>query len=112
MHREIFATARQIAGDVRLSENDLDVVLAGNARLIARLLDARREAGLPARTGRAAVDRAIEAMSHAAEARTSLLEMHEELARLDLRELAVGDLTECPEHFSTGHLRAVPSQAA
>jgi hypothetical protein len=111
MRREIFATARQIAGDVRTSENDFDVAIAGNARLIARLLDARRESGLPARTGRAAVDRALQAMSHAAEARTSLLEMHAELARLDVRELAVGDLVECPEEFK-GQLRVVPSQAA
>ena len=112
MRHEIFAAARQIAGDVRLSENDLDVALAGNARLVATLLDARREAGLPARTGQAAVDRALQAIRHTAEARSSLLEMHAELARLDLREMAVGDLTECPDGFVTGHLRAVPSQAA
>lgn len=102
MRRQIFVAARQIAEDVRASENDFDLALAGNARLVARLLDARREAGLPARTGRTALDRALQAIAHGAQARASLLAMHDELADLNVRELAVGDLTECPEDWATG----------
>jgi len=99
MRRELIASARQIAGELKASENDCDVALATNARLVATMLDARRAAGLPARTGRAALGRAVEAISHAAKARDMLLDAHQELARLDLRELAAGDMSECPEDW-------------
>ncbi|MDP9413600.1 MAG: hypothetical protein M3Q08_05805 [Pseudomonadota bacterium] len=110
MRNHIIAAARQIRGDVRTTENDYDVALANNARLIAALLDARVKAGLPARTGREAVEHAIEAITHAAKARQLMLQAHEELARLNLRELAVGDLTECPEDWGFGGLTVVASE--
>lgn len=37
--------------------------------------------------------------------------MHEELARLDLRELVVGDLTECPEKWAFSGLSVVASDS-
>lgn len=101
MANPLIASARRIAGELKASENDCDAALATNARLVASLLEARRDAGLPARTGRAALGRVVEAIAHAAKAREMLLDAHEELAQLDVRELAAGDLSECPASWST-----------
>ena len=112
MSRVILSAARQISGEVRSSEDGFDLALANNARLVASLLDARREAGLPASVGRDALNRALEAISYGAKARESLLDMHRELAGLNLRELATGDLSECPEDwFGTVGLSVVPAAA-
>jgi hypothetical protein len=110
MRRELIASARHIAGELKTSENDFDIALANNARLVATMLDARRAAGLPARTGRAALERAVEAITHAAKARDMLLDAHQELAGLNLRELAAGDMSECPEDWGLiGKLTVVES---
>lgn len=112
MSRPIVSAARQISGEVRSSEDGFDLALANNARLVASLLDARREAGLPASVGRSALNRALEAISHGAKAREALLDMHQELSRLNLRELATGDLLECPEEgFASAKLSVVPPVA-
>jgi hypothetical protein len=101
MRRDLIAAARQIAGEVRASENQYDLALANNARLVAGLLEARVKAGLPAKIGGGALEQAIGAISHGAKARQMVLEAHEELARLNLRELAVGDVVECPEKWAS-----------
>ena len=113
MRHEILPAARQIRSDIRSSEDGFDLALANNARLVASLLDARRETGVPAQVGRAALNHALEAISLAAKARESLLQAHEQLASLNLRELAAGDLSECPEEWSKtkGQLRVVPGTA-
>lgn len=111
MRHQLIASARRIAGELRTSENDCDAALANNARLVASLLDARRAAGLPARTGREALGRAVEAIAHAAKAREMLLDAHEELAQLDVRELAAGDLSECPEDWLAAPLGLVESDS-
>jgi len=97
MRNELLASARRIASELRTSENDSDLALATNARLVATLADARREAGLPGLTGREALERAVEAVACAAEARGKLLDAHAALAELNLRELATGDLSSCPK---------------
>jgi len=94
---KLIATAREIRDEVRSSEEGFDIALANSARLVAKLLDARRETGVPAKVGRSAVNRALEAVALGAKARETLLDMHEELAHLNLRELATGDVGECPE---------------
>lgn len=99
MRQELISSARRIAGELKTAENGCDAALANHARLVATLLDARRDAGLPARTGRDTVGRVIEAVAHAAKARELLLDTHEDLARLNLRELAAGDMSECPEDW-------------
>lgn len=112
MRHELLASARRIAGELRTSENDCDLALANNARLVATLLDARREAGLPAGTAREAVGRAVEAISYSAKARDMLLDAHRELAQLNLRELAAGDLSECPESWRlSGSLTVVDGES-
>jgi hypothetical protein len=108
MRQEIIATARRIAGEIKVSENECDTALATNARLVASLLDARRTAGLPGHTGRRALGHAVEAIAHAAKAREMLLEAHAELSQLELRELAAGDLSECPDDwFASAKLQVV-----
>jgi hypothetical protein len=105
----LIAAAREIRDDVRSSEDSFDVALANSARLVARLLDARLETGIPPRIGRSALNRALEAISYGARARETVLDMHEELAQLNLRELAAGDVLECPDTLTTGRLSVVPS---
>lgn len=96
MRHQLLMDARQIAGVVRASEDNYDVALANNARLVAGILETRVKNRLPAKTAREAIERAIEAMSHGAKARQMLLASHAELAQINLRELAVGDDDDCP----------------
>lgn len=113
MRHDILTAARQIAAQVKSSEDEHDLALAANARLFASLLDARRNAGLPAKTGRAALERLSEAISHSVKARELLLDTHAELAQLDLRELAVGDVFPCPQVGSLGlHIVQPETQVA
>lgn len=109
MRHDLIASARRIRAELKASENDYDLALANNARLIATMLDARRERGLPASIGREALGRAVEAIAHAAKARESLLSAHDELAQLNLRELAMGDVLECPEDWA--RLSVVPTES-
>ncbi|HEY0114578.1 MAG TPA: hypothetical protein VGB54_02545 [Allosphingosinicella sp.] len=106
----VIAAAREIAGEIRSVEDQMDRALAGKARLIATMLDKRLEAGLPARTGRNVLSHGLEAFSLARQAREEMLTMHEQLASLDLRELAVGDVLDSPKF--TEQLRLVESNGA
>ena len=60
MTKPIIASAREIAADLRAHENDVDATLAGQARLISRLIEARKSAGLPAMVGAEIVDQLLE----------------------------------------------------
>ena len=100
MSKAIIAAARQLREEIRSQEDHIDAALAGQARLIGALLDARRATSVSARTGENALERAFEAIEHGRELRKSVLEMHRELARMNLRELAIGDVSECPEDVS------------
>lgn len=112
MSANFMTTARELASEVRASEQDLDRVLARKAHLVARLLESRCDHGIPALKARVAVEKAFEALAHGAQARGSLLDMHADLASLNVRELAVGDLSECPEPWGKAELTVVASQAA
>ena len=107
MSKPIIVTARQIATELKSAENDCDAALARNARLVATRAEARVAAGLPARTGRKALGRAVEAVALSAKARDCLVDAHAELAILNLRELATGDLSECPDLMAPAGLRVV-----
>jgi hypothetical protein len=51
-------------------------------------------------------------MTHTARARELLLDAHEELAQLNVRELAAGDLSECPDDWrAAGTLTIVGGEA-
>lgn len=107
MRNDLFNSARRIAGELKASEDDCDAALANHARLFATMLDARRAGGLPARTGREALGRVVDAVAHAAKAREMLLDAHHELAQLNIRELAAGDLSECPDNWASTQLTVV-----
>ena len=100
MSREIIAKARQIRAEIRSQEDTLDAALAGQARLLGTLLEVRRAANVPARTGAVALDRAFDAITQGRAMRENMLAIHKELAQLDLRELAIGDVSECPDEPS------------
>jgi hypothetical protein len=113
MSNQLIVHARHIRSDIRRSEDGFDLALANSARLVAKLLDTRREAGLPAMTARGTLGKALEAISMGAMAREKLLDVHEELAQLNIR--AIGDLSECPEEWLTSassSLTVVDSEAA
>ncbi len=112
MSKPIIAAARDLAREVRAQEDTLDIALAGQARLIGTLLDARRSAGISARFGNGALDRAFDAMGHGRELRNSMLDVHAELARMNLRELAIGDVEECPVEPAGANLTLVTAEAA
>ncbi len=97
MSKAIIATAREIAAEIRAQEDSVDAALAGQARLLGTLLEARRATKVPAKVGAVALDRAFEAITHGRMLRESMLAVHRELAGMNLRELAVGDVSECPE---------------
>lgn len=109
MSKAIIATARQIAAEIRAQEDSVDAALAGQARLLGSLLDARRITNVPAQLGAVALDRAFEALTHGRMLRESMLAMHRELAGMNLRELGFGDVVPCPEE-GNGRLSLVVSE--
>ena len=109
MSRTIIAAAREIRAEIRSQEDNIDATLAGQARLVGALLDARRAANVPARVGADVLDRAFEAIDHGRKLRESMLAMHKELAQMNLRELAAGDVSECPPDESFGVFTLVRS---
>ena len=111
MSKAIIAAARQLRDEIRSQEDTIDAALAGQARLVSALLEARRAANVSARTGENALERAFEAIEHGRELRKSVLAMHKELAQLNVRELAVGDVFECPPAGALPELRVVASQS-
>ena len=111
MSKAIIATARQLAAEIRSQEDMLDAALAGQARLLGSLLEARSASNVPAKFGAAALERAFDAIGHGRMLRESMLAVHQELAQTNLRELGVGDLAECPEEGS-GRLSLVVNKAA
>ncbi|SMF61061.1 hypothetical protein [Allosphingosinicella indica] len=113
MSNAIIASARRIAEEIKSTEGLSDAALAAKARLTAELLESRVAAGVPARTGRDAVGKLIEAIACSARARELVIDAHEGLAGLDLRELAAGDLSECPDSWKIlGPRLASDSEAA
>lgn len=110
MSKSVIGAARTLAREVRAQEETLDEALAGQARLIGALLDARRTAGVSARFGTSAIDRAFDAIAHGRELRNAMLAVHQELAQINVRELAVGDVAECPEEGALAPLTLVATE--
>lgn len=112
MSKPIIIAARQVAREVRAQEDNLDAALAGQARLLGTLLEARRNTGVSAGIGTGALDHAFDAMSHGRELRNAMLAMHRELAQMNLKEMAAGDVLPCPEERGLGELRVVASESS
>jgi len=100
MTKPIIASARELAADLRAHENDVDATLAGQARLISRLIEARKSAGLPAMVGAEIVDQAIVAVSQCGALRRTVRDIHASLAAMNIR--AMGDELDCPVEVTGG----------
>jgi hypothetical protein len=108
MSKNIVTVARQISRGVHTAEDHIDQAFSSAARFAADMVDARIHNGLPRLTGETAVQRALEAIQHTVRARDAVLEAHQELASLNLRELNIGDVTDCPKPWTTGQTEVVP----
>jgi hypothetical protein len=92
MHRE--AVARDVADDLSATDTAVEEALFRAVRLMRRLIDARRELGLPVAPGEPVMGRAAAVVAAAGEAQRELGKMRLELAQvridLGLAELAHG----------------------
>lgn len=105
---------QRVANKVWASENAVDEALAQASALMIELTSARRELRLSAGTLEKTTADLVSAMSALGQARTALVEMHEELAEVKIR---IGDRTKLtgtwdkppkqPGPEMTGELRAV-----
>jgi hypothetical protein len=102
MKLPVIRAAREIRSDLRAQEDSLDTTIAGQARLVSRLLEARVSTGLPMLVGAEVVDKAIQAMTQCGELRRTVREMHTGLAQMDIR--SIGDTLECPKENGQLHL--------
>lgn len=96
MDMKIELAAARINRQVPLTEACLDDALIHVSTLIAQLVSARKETGVPASTGQAALVRLTKAQAALMTASSDILRVHTDLARL--AEVHAGmDLHECPK---------------
>ena len=81
---KVFA-AKRVAAKLRSAEHSIDAALVEASGLVAEMLRARKELGLAANVGDAAVAKMTAAMSMLSEARTTMVSGHAELAEVQLR---------------------------
>jgi hypothetical protein len=77
--------AKRVAVKLRSAEHSIDAALVEATEMVAELLRARKELGLAANVGDAAVAKMTAAVSALSEARTSMVAAHAELAEVQLR---------------------------
>jgi flagellin-like hook-associated protein FlgL len=81
---KVFA-AKRVATKLRSAEHSIDSALVEASELVAEMVRARKEMGLAANVGDAALAKLTAAMSALSEARTSMVATHAELAEVQLR---------------------------
>ena len=81
---KVFA-AKRVATKLRSAEHSIDAALVEASELVAEMLRARREMGLAANVGDAALAKMTAAMSMLSEARTTMVAGHAELADVQSR---------------------------
>jgi hypothetical protein len=81
---KVFA-AKRVATKLRSAEHSIDAALVEASELVAEMLRARKELGLAANVGDAAIAKMAAAMSMLSEARTAMVAGHAELAEVQLR---------------------------
>jgi len=93
--------AQKLANRVFATEAAVDTALAEAMALIASMAEARKELGLAATVGDAATAKVAEAVSILADARSSIVAAHGELAdlklRVGIRTKMIGVLDKPPE---------------
>jgi hypothetical protein len=77
--------AQRVATKLFATENAIDAAMVEAAELMADLLKARKDLGLSAVVGDRASAKLVEALSAMGEARTAMVEMHNELNDVKLR---------------------------
>ncbi len=77
--------ANRVAAKLRGAEHSIDAALVEATETVAELLRARRELGLAANVGDAAVAKMTAAVAALAEARSAMVGAHAELAEVQLR---------------------------
>jgi hypothetical protein len=77
--------AKRVATKLRGAEHTVDAALVEASEMVAELLRSRKELGLAANVGDAAITKLTAAMSALSEARTSMVAAHAELAEVQLR---------------------------
>jgi hypothetical protein len=77
--------AKRVAAKLRSAEHSIDAAMVEASELVAELLRARKETGVAANVGDAAVAKVAAALTALSEARTSMVAAHAELAEVQLR---------------------------
>ena len=77
--------AQQVANKLFATENAVDTAIVEASKLMAGLVEARREIGVSAVVGHEATGKVAEAITALAEARRAIVEAHNELAEVKLR---------------------------
>lgn len=105
----ITESASQLQHHVPVAEASIDEALIAVSSLMASIVTARRETGVPAKTGQATIQRLAKAQMSLIDASSDVLRVHGELVRIG-RETGALDLHEdCPEMVkaTVSHLSAV-----
>jgi hypothetical protein len=77
--------AKRVAVKLRTAEHSIDAALVEASEMVAELVRARKQLGLAANVGDAAVAKVTAALTALSEARTSMVAAHAELAEVQLR---------------------------
>lgn len=77
--------AKRVAAKLRRAEHSIDAALVEASEMVAEMVRARKELGLAANVGDAAIAKATAAMAALSEARTSMVAAHADLAEVQLR---------------------------
>lgn len=96
--------AQRVANKVWSAEDAVDAAMAEAAGLLAELTSARQELKLSASTTEKATADLVKSMAALGQARTALVEMHEELAEVKLRVGIRTKLTGAWDKRSTGDM--------
>lgn len=77
--------AQRVANKLFATENAVDAAMVQAAELMSDMLKARKDLGLSAVVGDKASAKLVEALAALGEARTAMVDMHNELAEVKLR---------------------------
>ena len=77
--------AKRVATRLRSAEHAIDAALIEASELVGELMRARKELGVAANVGDAAIAKAAAAIATLSDARTSMVAAHAELAEVQLR---------------------------
>lgn len=103
--------AQRVATKLFASENAVDAAMVETAELMADLLKARKDLGISAVTGDRAASKLADAMAALSQARSAMVEAHNELSdvklRIGVRTKMIGVEDKPKEAPPAGHLREV-----